>query len=376
MLGSAVLDVAIGVALVFLLLSTICTAVREGIESFVKSRAAYLEYGIRELLHDRGGSGLAASLYRHPLIHGLFLGDYQPSSPVETPPILAQGRGLPSYIPARSFAIALLDIAARGARTDLISSDPASAPLSVESVRANLLNLQNPAVQRVLLDALDTAQGDFDAACANVEAWFNSGMQRVSGWYKRSTQWIVLVIALCATMLLNVDTIRIAQFLYQNDAARNAVVQQAQQATSDPNRSGEEAGKELAALPLPIGWDGQKPGESGLVWLTRVLGWLLTAIAATLGAPFWFDVLSKVMVVRSTVKPHEKSPEQTAQEQQPRPEARAEQAPAIVVTATRGEVRPVVATFRDPDSDIDACDVAMNGETRDDQLPAALGGVG
>jgi hypothetical protein len=36
-------------------------------------------------------------------------------------------------------------------------------------------------------------------------------------------------------------------------------------------------------------------------------GWLLTGMAISLGAPFWFDTLNKFMVVRSTIKPQEKS---------------------------------------------------------------------
>jgi hypothetical protein len=43
---------------------------------------------------------------------------------------------------------------------------------------------------------------------------------------------------------------------------------------------------------------------------THWLGWLLTALAVSLGAPFWFDMLNKIIVVRSTVKPHEKSREE------------------------------------------------------------------
>ncbi|MGH9962120.1 MAG: hypothetical protein ACREBC_34160, partial [Pyrinomonadaceae bacterium] len=39
------------------------------------------------------------------------------------------------------------------------------------------------------------------------------------------------------------------------------------------------------------------------------LGWVLTALAISLGAPFWFDLLNKFIVIRSAVKPHEKSPE-------------------------------------------------------------------
>jgi hypothetical protein len=44
------------------------------------------------------------------------------------------------------------------------------------------------------------------------------------------------------------------------------------------------------------------------------LGWLLTAMAISLGAPFWFDTLNRLMVVRSTVKPHEKSREQESKD--------------------------------------------------------------
>jgi hypothetical protein len=37
------------------------------------------------------------------------------------------------------------------------------------------------------------------------------------------------------------------------------------------------------------------------------VGWIITALAVSLGAPFWFDMLNKIMVVRATVKPAEKS---------------------------------------------------------------------
>jgi hypothetical protein len=41
---------------------------------------------------------------------------------------------------------------------------------------------------------------------------------------------------------------------------------------------------------------------------------LITAIALSLGAPFWFDVLNKFMVVRSTIKPHEKSQSESSKD--------------------------------------------------------------
>ena len=54
----------------------------------------------------------------------------------------------------------------------------------------------------------------------------------------------------------------------------------------------------------------------GAGWWDQVkwhwLGWILTALAISLGAPFWFDLLNKFIVIRSAVKPHEKSPEESS----------------------------------------------------------------
>ena len=76
MFGSLILEVAMGVIFIFLLVSVICSAIREGIEAILKTRAAYLENGIRKLLHDDSATGLSKSFYGHPLIQGLFPGSY------------------------------------------------------------------------------------------------------------------------------------------------------------------------------------------------------------------------------------------------------------------------------------------------------------
>ena len=78
-------------------------------------------------------------------------------------------------------------------------------------------------MQRALLAAIDTAQGDLDRARANIEAWYDSAMDRLSGWYKRTTHWILFGIALVLAVALNIDTLAIADYLYRQDAAREAV---------------------------------------------------------------------------------------------------------------------------------------------------------
>jgi hypothetical protein len=181
MFDSEILDVAVGVTFIFALVSIMCSAIREALEAWFKTRAAYLEHGIRMLLHDiiAKDGGLARGFYEHPLIRSLYASAYVPGEVRDQPRLFAKGRGLPSYIPARSFALVLMDVAARGPVTDSVSGDPAAPAISVESVRRNIRNIGNPAVQRLLLTAIDAGEGDLDKARAFVEAWYDSAMDRL-----------------------------------------------------------------------------------------------------------------------------------------------------------------------------------------------------
>jgi hypothetical protein len=356
-------------------------------------------------------------MYLHPLIYSLYAGKYRPPADGgrNKPGLLARGVGLPSYIPAQNFATALLDIAARGPNPAL-GSDERAPVLNLETVRSNISMIESEPVQRVLLTAVDTAQGSLEQARKNLEAWYDSGMDRVSGWYKRSTQWILFWIGLLIAVVLNINTITIADFLYRDDTARAAIVARAEAAVADTaflSRGYTAARQELDALKLPIGWSRgwgapRRPSGPGDVWnglLGPILGWLLTAFAGTVGAPAWFDLLNKLTVVRSTVKPREKSPEEGSEDRQPRA-ARAPPAPAPppaaagvtpgagdvaaaapaglpevlppVLAASPGAVTspaPAALAELGPRALEDACDIPIDEVTADEDLPASEGGV-
>src|SRR6478736_478740 len=369
------LDLAIGMIVVFLLVSTLCSALREAIEALLKTRAAYLEKAIRQMLDDKDGDKLTKSLFEHPLLSGLMTESYLPKPAKKALWFLANGRGLPSYVPASSFAKALLDMAAHGDD----GTQGSGEAMTVESLRARLNDPNcpmSPRVRRALLHALDTASGDLAQARKNVEDWFNDSMDRVSGWYKRSTQWIVFVIAVAVTLIGNVDSIAIAKHFYQDEAARNAAVQSAQTLVAKPDApTKEEAQEVLEAHELPVGWSAASVPQGG-EWFNRVLGWLLTAFAATLGAPFWFDVLNKVMVIRSTVKPREKSPDEFSEDRQ-RPPAPVVNVPAPTAAPAPSAAAPnsgganlaaVIAVAQDQ---LDCCGGEQSEPATDEQLPAA-----
>jgi hypothetical protein len=346
MFGSHTLDVAVGMALFFLIVSLMCSAVREAVETILKARAINLERGIRELLDDPSGQNMVKSVFQHAQVFTLFTGDYDPAlfhlgwsrvlkGPRHVRDYLRGRRSLPSYIPAGQFAAAVMDIVARGPGTWPYPVAPQA--MTVDALRERAAYLPTGRLQRAVLGAIDFGEGDLLKTKANIETWFNGSMDRVSGWYKRSSQIWLFAIGFAAAALLNLDALTVLRRLDSDETLRTAWVAQAEAMKTIPQTPRIGALRsDLDALGAPIGWGRVGRGsdvalrplpqncpvrEAGIcttqywplldaAWFEVVLGWIITGIAVTFGAPFWFDLLNKFTVIRSTVKPHEKSREE------------------------------------------------------------------
>jgi hypothetical protein len=174
---------------------------------------------------------------------------------------------------------------------------------------------------------MDASRDDAAKFRENIEGWFNSAMDSVSGWYKRRTQVLILAIGFAIAVAVNGDSILTMQMLWNNSELRSSLAAQAEQiaANSQNPGGGRQAAlyaRQLQGSGLPIGWNGQdelhrppwilatwgaKLGWSWHLFVVHWLGWLITGFAISLGAPFWFDLLNKFVMVRSAVKPHENS---------------------------------------------------------------------
>lgn len=355
MVFSDALEVAIGLTFVFLLVSLAMTAVVEFIESLRRTRGVGLLEGIVEMLGQKEGPAArikaeggdealyaaARALYDHPLLHGLFIGDFKTAR---------TGRRLPSYIPSRSFALALIDQVLDGkihpAHTTSVASLPAQAPLG-ERLLLAAERIDNERLRRAVMLAVQVGGNDLERVAGHIEQWFDSAMERVGGRFKRKSQHLLFWLGLASALLLNVNTLTIAESLTKDASLRRAVVAQVEatppqalmpQAAPAPQSDGaasaalppgpaaaardaRQALDNLDQLGLPLGWspsaqrallhplglrDGH-PTNALAGTLQIILGYLITALAVSLGAPFWFDVLNRLMVIRSTLKPGEKN---------------------------------------------------------------------
>ena len=319
MFGSVILDTAVGLVLIYLLLSFVSASIREWFAGLLKIRSAMLATGLHELLGDEQ---LMKDLYEHPLIVSLYRGNSYDEA--------RESRNLPSYIPARAFSTALLDLIVRGRDVkSALQAGPESRMVTVENIRTQITRLQNVRVQRAVLSALDSAQGDLGQVQNNIEHWFDSTMDRVSGWYKRRTQLWIFVIGLLLVVIADADSLSIARRLYSDPAQREAAVGFA---TSIAKSAGDtmamkQATAKLDSLGLPlVGWNSVPLKGIWPSWdefkqillhsRNALFGWIITALAISLGAPFWFDTLNKFMIVRATVKPPQKSPEEASVDRQ------------------------------------------------------------
>lgn len=333
------LDVAISLALIFFLVATLVSGLHELIAAYLDLRGKELERGIVSLLAGVTGpdsisdaNKLKHTLYAHPMLD-----------------VLRDGARRPSYIPASSYAVALADT--------LVTQYKAAQPL-FDGLPAAVDKMPDSALRRSLLALIAQSKGDAEQLRLRIETHYDNVMDRVSGWYKRQTQWMLMVLGILVAATLNINALELARRLASEpklaqDVAKvgselvkntQADLQQIQAALPNtPAPAGEtssqvqpartpleriqDAEKSLAAahkqigalqdLRLPIGWSMSEVkritgsethwGLIGLNWSMALFGWLLTGMAASLGAPFWFDALSRIVAIRGSGKPVESS---------------------------------------------------------------------
>jgi hypothetical protein len=192
------------------------------------------------------------------------------------------------------------------------------------------------------------SEGETNLAKArkNVERWFDDSMDRVSGAFKRYSQMMALIIGLILALLLNIDSVDLTLYLWREPAVRQVLAQNAsdfdltpQELKDNPEEALQNFRNQFAGLSLPIGWgfsrvptaalsdpncqlfprQDQEPEQAfGIPVIgsnlcitppntsnqgnlaIKLLGIMLTALAARQGAPFWFDILKRVVNLRGT----------------------------------------------------------------------------
>jgi hypothetical protein len=276
MLGSTVLEVAIGLTFCFGTVALIVTTLQEALASLFRLRANTLLAGVKSMLNDPHFDGLARAVYAHPLVNPHTDGSAMDERSLAT---------RPSYIEPAHFAIALVDSLWK-------------TPGDLLQLRSAIEAIPDPQLRTAMLGMVSRAR-DLQHFQDMLASWFDNAMARMSGAYKRSQLLISLLLSLLLAILFNIDSIHLFRTLWQQPALAahlKEVPTALDQATID------------ALLALPIGWT-RFPPVLNADFALQVVGWLLTATTTLFGAPFWFDLMQRVVRMRATgAKPEEVPP--------------------------------------------------------------------
>jgi hypothetical protein len=164
----------------------------EAINSLGNLRGRALIRYVEEMV----GTPQRIQLYSHPLIEAL-----------KKPNFRLRGKSTsPSYIPARAFVTALIEV---------IRPVAANGPLTYANLRAAVVGLPpaQAALSQALLPLIDNVNNDLDEARASIEKWYDQVMERATGWYKRHCMVALGIVGLLFAAGFNIDSIDLARRL-------------------------------------------------------------------------------------------------------------------------------------------------------------------
>lgn len=298
-----ILDVTIGLVFFYLLLALMITVLTEAVTSFLRLRSRNLGNSLRQLLSSKNNDleklfNETGTIRMLKSISGRYFVQVRDAAGTRNEKI--------ARLEPETFVNAILEVgkAAKNAANGsaLVHDGQLTAADLVSAVAA----LPESPLRDSLLATIDDVGNSVDDVKARIGDWFDTMMETASARFKAAMQKYTFFCALLVAVGLNADTIHIAEALWKDDALRTQIAETAADYVADDKTLDDLADYEVLQAemrPFPIGWDDAPPHSSD--WyttpsgiLTKFVGWLLTALAISLGAPFWFDLLRKLVAIR------------------------------------------------------------------------------
>jgi len=289
------LQVVIGLVFVLLLLSLLATTLMELIASFLSLRGKNLEKALENMLSHTEVDDRILKAFKDNALYKQLSYKY------------GSKRYAPSYISGKSFESILMEVILNGKGFDV--------------VKGQVQDLPEGDLKSVLQQFLHETQEDVDQFKERVRGWYNDVMDRASGWYKRKAQKILIGVGFLIAIVFNADTLAIYERLESDPETLQMVLTLAEDfangkdgaeiaapsTSPDFNASVQKleglVNNQIESVKSPLGLGWKNVQWNTVTWydvLIKILGWTVTALAISLGAPFWFDLLRKLVNIRSS----------------------------------------------------------------------------
>ncbi|MBK9270530.1 MAG: hypothetical protein IPM48_02945 [Saprospiraceae bacterium] len=331
------LDLIISMVTIILLASLLFGALYEWYSSYTNSRGKFLRDSLARMFESHNTGQLIGQIYSHPTIR-----------------LLSKSKELPSYIPDRNFAQAVLDVVLSNYKNSLTKYTYESGQAILSSpdqlTNADLLkdavtNMDDSPLKAILSSPafVDPSKINLEQLSKELMIWYQHYGERTSGWYKRKVQSHLIGWTTLFCIVFNFNPIEIFKEMKQNSALREATIQVAEKMVADSLNSANKSNykewlesiKNLQKVELPFGYKFSSSLE--LRWesanlstgigvvrdmiveiygkylnLANFIGWLIGGLLLTVQSGFWFDLLARFLNIRKGgIKPEPSSETQS-----------------------------------------------------------------
>ena len=349
MSGFPIVDLVIGIIFIYFLLSIICSSAVELWFSLLGTRAKILGQWLEQIFDKPAFNSNGDEAYNKDGTRSTVGQEIMNHCMVTA---LSKPGKATSYIDAENFVSALLDkitIAPTNVKNSeaVAQFPPVNLPEFISAIKTStlisgelkrtILIFANEATNAAALTTgavgahvVTEIKSDLDHFRSRLERWYDTNADRLTGKLKKSKVLpATFILATIITVSLNVDTINICKYLYNNkDISKQLAAAAVSNLNNYAPRLAEISAKEsarkngdttaitlarwnentiqlkndienLQSLELPIGWTKVKESFPRYFFqLQHIGGWLATIFAICMGAPFWFDLLNKIANLR------------------------------------------------------------------------------
>ena len=211
---TVLINIAIGLILIYLVLSLVASEIQEIVATLLQWRSKHLKESIQHLLGEsESSSDLTQKIYDNPLIQSLAQKAQQ-----------RIGARQPSYITSKAFAISLIDSLTNASAHTPATFDEIVGGIEAAQLPASLKNNLYILVKQAKSQATHVDE-QVQTLQQEIESWFNRSMESASGVYKRNAKGVALVIGFLIALILNADTLHIVDSLAKEPQLRSTIAQ-------------------------------------------------------------------------------------------------------------------------------------------------------
>jgi hypothetical protein len=287
-----VLEVAIGLIVVFYVLGSIVSLITQWINEAFETRSIALERYLRKIAGDKviDLTNLPQMKALRPIRYKNWFSVFGAS----TEPKKIE------KIPVATLVDAYFDIAGL----------TANKALSADELTALINKLPDSEGKTAFINWINQGVTNINDLRSRTTAYFTGMMDQAAATFKANARSFVIMLSIAVTLLFGTDSIQLARDLWSNAELRAIAAAQADAVVAQEGVNADLTSlvESLGAFSIKIGWwrqtenlpENPKTSDWVVFGLLKFVGLCITAAAVSQGSSFWYDLLKKITTPASS----------------------------------------------------------------------------